>query len=648
MSTSSSPSLSPISDNQPSSSYFSNNNLSMRECNTCSYEYPDGYSSDLEKESNLNESSNILSRGDKHNTNSYESSQSSFPNPRLDEDTPEEIFNISKISDGNNINDQAFGLPDPGDKTGATQLMNGAVNYSITTTVHEENVFNYGQFINAINFGLSGNDTTLTDDIICGHEVILQTDTAAMYLSEYESTGTAVNSQLILVDATKILDYDGEHQDIPYGQIDADGSGNIHASLRFTGRAAFNNGRKIDSCNGKDVLYKTDTCRKVDWHVQFRNVINLTMNHKADSCGNVYVVGAYEHELHATGSAQRTTRLLTTRMKQNMFLAKVDCCGKILWAIDANDRPNSKKCTTCTHQCSNVCSSSSSANTSTNTNTYTSNSNTCNKKCNKCPKDNTNTDNYVDAQGLTLSTCDENPILTGSYSKHVTFEKDTLTNEVARANAYVAEFTCEGCFVMMYGPTHCPRSNNTSANSCLQPSDHFLLGESIDVDANDEIYFTGTIKGRFRFDKHIEPETVNVLDDFNQGMYISRISRGAQEPMWSTLILANVPPANSFFPNIDAQPDGNIYHAAQTQGKVSYTSTINVILPTIEIPGSGTTDLYSGNISSTGTWLWTRTEVGTVNNAAEHLAANSGFSHVAGSFIVNQTQVDPFVAQSLK
>ena len=165
---------------------------------------------------------------------------------------------------GNQVGD-VLPAATPGDKTNATQLMNGAINYSITTTVHEENVFNYGQFTQAINFGNAG--LALLGEEECGPAVVLKTNTAAMYLSEYESSGTAVNSVLLLVDATKILDYDGERQEIPYGQIDSDGSGNIHASLRFTGRVKLNNGRNVDSCYGKDLLLKTDSCRKVDWHV---------------------------------------------------------------------------------------------------------------------------------------------------------------------------------------------------------------------------------------------------------------------------------------------------------------------------------------------------------------------------------------------
>jgi hypothetical protein len=511
----------------------------------------------------------------------------------------------------------------PGEKTGATQLINGAVNYSITTTVHQENIFNYGQFVNALNFGQVNNGLLGTEQ--CGPDVVLETDFAAMYLSEYISSGDAVNSQLLLQDAVKILDYDGEHQDVPYGQIDADGSGNIHGSLRFTGVVRMNNGRRVDSCFGKDLLYKTDSCKTVDWHLQFRNVVNETMNHKADSCGNVYVVGAYVGELYACGNGQAHTRLLTTRMKQNMFLAKVDCCGKVQWAVDADDRPNPEPCDNCSHSCNNTCGSS------------------CNSRCTKCPPPQNSMDNYVDSVSLTLTNADEYPILTGSYTRHVTFGTETLTNKVARANAYVAEFDTNGCFAMMYGPDHCPRPTTATTCSDNHPSNHFLLGESIGVDANDVVHFTGSIKGRFAFSEVVEPGSVEA--SFNQGVYVTQIGRGSDVPTWTSLITATPPQANAFNPTISVHPDGTLHHAFQTQGSPSYISPSQVLQP---LPGSGTNDLAVANLDSAGEWRWFHQEVGTVNNSSEHIASNSIFVHTAGSYIVNETQVDPFVSQNLR
>lgn len=533
---------------------------------------------------------------------------------------------VSPTNNGNNVINP-LDVPQPGDKTNSTQLINGAINYSITTTEHQENIFNYGQFVNALNFGQTNNGLLGTEE--CGPDVVLQTDTAAMYLSEYISQGAPGNAQLLLQDAVKILDYDGEHQDVPYGQIDADGDGNIHGSLRFAGVVRLNNNRRVDSCYGKDLLYKTDACKKVDWHLQFRNVVNETMNHKADSCGNVYVVGAYRNELYAIGSGQNHTRLLTTRMKQNMFMAKVDCCGKVLWAIDADDNPNPEPCDSCSHSCNNTCGSS------------------CNKRCTRCPPQHSSMENHVDSVSLTLTHGDESPILTGSYTRHVTFGNVTLRNKVARANAYVSEFTTDGCFVNMYGPRHCPRTTNAATCSDDAASTHFLLGESIGVDAQDCLHFTGTIKGRFAFSDVVEPGAVEA--SFNQGVYVARLLRGAQETSWSTLITATPPPGNTFNPTISVHPDGGLHHAFQVQGPVTYQSRVQVA-PLLSLP-TGTNDLLTSElqfVDGTPQWGWNFREAGTINNAAEHIDSNNGYVHSTGSYIINEGQVDPFLSQKLR
>jgi hypothetical protein len=252
-------------------------------------------------------------------------------------------------------------------------------------------------------------------------------------------------------------------------------------------------------------------------------------------------------------------------------------------------------------------------------------------------------DNYVDSVSLTLTNADEYPILTGSYTRHVTFGTETLTNKVARANAYVAEFDTNGCFAMMYGPAHCPRPTTATTCSDNHPSNHFLLGESIGVDANDVVHFTGSIKGRFAFSEVVEPGSVEA--SFNQGVYVTQIGRGSDVPTWSTLVTAIPPQANSFNPTISVHPDGGVFLASQVQGTASYHG---VLEPGVQdqIPGSGTNDLNVASLTSVGNWAWTNhKEVGTVNNSSEHIATNSPFVHSAGSYIVNETQVDPFISQ---
>jgi hypothetical protein len=517
-------------------------------------------------------------------------------------------------------------------------LSNNNINFGITVEASDM-IYFYGQFSGNMNFGSAEDlDSGFENSFACSAYSSLCSNTSGMFLSKYDYSGC-------LISVVKLLDFDGVMQNQPYAQLTVE-SVYVYASLRISGKVFLNNGNMLNSCNGRDILFGLDSNGNVTWTVQLKNVVNETLNIKTDKQGNVYVVGSFRDKLirYNPGNPNNdAVTLATTSMDSNMFMLKFNTSGNILWTVCSDD--NLGKC---------VLSNNGLIRSLPNNFMFDSNS--------------------VDAQSVavtqTLSIHGGDPVVIGSYTNYVTFDNESLINPNSRANLYVALFNSEGCFISLIGPQHAPPTLTTQQLSGYDASQDFILGESIDID-NNNIYITGTIRGRYIFDDILQPDvtqlsdqnifvsklilltpcdsqqslsflTNNTINSFNKKRYFNTFNLFRFE--WSRLIISTLPEDNAFYPNISVSKSSTIYIAAQATGTTSLPDSDNVE-DILNIPGR--LYLFIASITSEGIWKDLTSQIGTLNNSSEHIS--SFFSGTndnvvsSGTFIVNQTQTNPFM-----
>lgn len=515
-------------------------------------------------------------------------------------------------------------------------LSNNNINFGITVEASDM-IYFYGQFTGNMNFGSSelvSGVSGIESSFSCSAYNSLSSSTSGMFLCKYDYSGC-------LISVVKLLDFDGAMQNQPYAQLTVE-SVYVYASLRISGKVILNNGNMLDSCNGRDILFGLDVNGNVTWTVQLKNVVNETLNIKTENQGNLYVVGSFRNKLikyNAGNSKNEDLILARTSMVCNMFMLKINSSGNILWTVCSDD--NIGKCVL-----------------------------TNDGLIRSLPNNFGFDSNCVDAQSVCV-TSGGDPVVIGSYTNYVTFDNESLINPNSRSNLYVALFNSEGCFISLIGPQHAPPTLTTQQLSGYDASEDFILGESIDIDNSNNIYITGTIRGRYIFDDILQPDirqlsdqnifvsklkllspgdhtlsflTKNPINSFGKKKYSNNYTFNLFRFEWSRLIISTLPEDNAFYPNISVSESCIIYIAGQATGTTSLPDSENV-QDILNIPGR--LYLFVASITSDGIWKDLKSQIGTLNNSSEHISTIfSGTNDnvvSSGTFIVNQTQTNPFI-----
>jgi len=135
-------------------------------------------------------------------------------------------------------------------------------------------------------------------------------------------------SQEINFEWNKILGNTGKTSGL---SLECDSAGFIYASGTFEGVINMN-GTPLTSTGGKDgYLFKLDSIGNLIWSKQFSSNMDVKINSlKIDNSNNLIVLG--EYKVKVIFDTTITTNNTDTLFSSNMFIAKYNVNGNLLWA----------------------------------------------------------------------------------------------------------------------------------------------------------------------------------------------------------------------------------------------------------------------------------------------------------------------------
>ena len=375
-----------------------------------------------------------------------------------------------------------------------------------------------------------------------------------------------VNTDGEIVLAHNLWTYDGIREDYQFGQLSIDGEGNLIVLTTFVGTLNFNNGQTISEDDGNTMIGKFFQTGQPVWIRQLTAKSIEDIYFTLDSNNNIYIVGTFTGTLSVSDP---DSPLITSNLESNMFIGRINSNGSTQWLITAIGT------------------------------------------------------GYNTGEGITFY--ENNIVAIGTFNETFILDGETLVNNDAFSNMWVAKLNLNGDLLNLTSPIH-PNNN--------QETDLIDGGQIISHRGN--LYIAGELLGNFIFsDIDIDVELKSV--------FVAELNTDL-DFLWISLLQVDIPTDNSLEPKLTAA-ENRIILSNFGIGTVHYLNDNGQI--DFRRKGSGSLDQIISELSLQGNWLDSLSICGTVENFSIPLIANNNNVFLIGTHAVNNERTDAFLVNIL-
>jgi len=386
-----------------------------------------------------------------------------------------------------------------------------------------------------------------------------------------------------LIDSSNLLwYYNGVREDYQYGQLLSMLNGDLLTLSSYTGTVTFTNNLlppsnvSVNSNDGNYFVARfTPTSRssvaKNIWTVPISAFGAKNVQISTDKNDNVYIIGTYQ------GTLKIKTTILTSNLVNDMFIAKLDPNGDLLWikTSNKNDLPIST--------------------------------------------------GYVRGESLTISS--DRITAMGQYSSVLNIQNISIVNNTGAAYIlWIAQFDLDGNIIWLTTVSSDNNSSISPGQGSVQKnkSNDYIDGSQIITGADGHFYLTGTLLGNFNFGSGNIDVQRNVI-------YVCRIDMSGNFTGLN-YIIANVPTGSNWDPHLAY--NGKMYINFFALGNVMFNGNETPLI------GTGTQNMVINSLDDNGLWECGYQRQGLISNPSINISSSGNGISVVGTHIINLSNTD--------